>query len=157
MIKVIETHMTDCLDLSKNLREQDEVEISLSNGYSPLQAITLSFTMSQECHTIMYNDAPVGMFGVVDSGMFAAPWLLASKEIEQFPVTFIKECTKWVDSMNDKHPLLINYVHKENTAAIKWLKYLGFRFTKLYEHYGVGQAPFYQFVRIKECATQFTQ
>ena len=156
MVKIVPSDMTDCQEIAENMREQDIIELSLANGYAPLQALVLSYTMSHECNTIMYNDKPIGMFGVVNSGMFSSPWLLGTDELEKIPVPLVREGKKWVEETNAKHPLLINYVHKDNTVAIQWLKHLGFKFIRLYEKHGVGQAPFYQFVRIKECVTHFT-
>jgi len=156
MVKIVPSVITDCQEIAENMREQDRIELELSNGYAPLQALVLSHAMSQECNTVLLDDVPVGMFGVVPNGMFSAPWLLGTKELEKLPITLVKIGKQWVEETNAKHPLLINYVHKDNTVAIEWLKHLGFKFIRLYDKHGVGQAPFYQFVRIKECVTQFT-
>ena len=56
---------------------------------------------------------------------------------------------KWVEEKVDQYSLLLNYVDADNTVSMKWLKSLGFKFIKLLD-YGVGQKPFYQFVRIKD-------
>ena len=56
---------------------------------------------------------------------------------------------EWVEKINNDYPLLLNYVHADNTVSKRWLKSLGFQFIDLIKEHGVGREPFYQFVRIK--------
>jgi hypothetical protein len=142
----------DCRELAPFLRKQDEKEVMASDGLSPLRALQESFKASYgECHTIIHEDGSiVGMFGLAVNGMFASPWLLGSDKLPETKKVMLPVSAKWVEEMNTSHPLLLNFVHAENTVSIKWLKSLGFQFINLVKEYGVGREPFYQFVRIKE-------
>ena len=143
--------LSDCLELAPNMREQDVTEVSYSNGLSPLDALQASYRASQECNTIIHEDGSVvGMFGLSDSVIFASPWLLGSDKLVETKRVMLPVSAKWVEEMNTKHPILLNYVHVDNTVSKRWLKSLGFNFIKLEQEFGVGKQPFYQFVRIKK-------
>lgn len=125
-----------------------------SHGLDPLQSLQASYNLS-ECNTIVHEDGSVvGMFGVADCGAYGSPWLLGADKLIDTRKEFIPQAMEWVERANDDYPLLLNYVHAENSVSIRWLKSLGFKFTQYIKEHGVGKEPFYQFVRIKECATQ---
>ncbi|QDP68270.1 MAG: putative scaffold protein [Prokaryotic dsDNA virus sp.] len=141
--------LEDCAKLAPYMREQDKTEIMYSNGVEPLEALLKCFAGSQECNSIIHEDGDVvGMFGVCDSNIFASPWLLGSDKIIDTRKEFIPQAKEWVDRMSQQYPILLNYVHEDNTVSLRWLKSLGFEFIKLDKEYGVGKKPFYQFVRI---------
>ena len=141
----------DCRDLAPRMRSQDAKEVMASSGFKPYQALTESFRVSSECYTIIHEDGEiVGMFGVADCGHFGSPWLLGSDKLPETKRVMLPVSAKWVEEKNNQYPLLLNYVHADNTVSMKWLKALGFKFIKLDTEHGVGKEPFYQFVRIKE-------
>ena len=142
----------DCRDLAPHMREQDANEVMASNGLSPLRALQRGYNASSpECFTIIHEDGSiVGMFGLAVNEIFASPWLLGSDKLPETKKVILPVSAKWVEEMNTRHPLLLNYVHADNTVSMKWLKSLGFQFINLVKEYGVGREPFYQFVRIKE-------
>tara|TARA_R110002124_G_scaffold174376_2_gene342030 strand:- start:1424 stop:1903 length:480 start_codon:yes stop_codon:yes gene_type:complete len=145
----------DCDLIAPYMRTQDVKEITYSHGLSPLESLQRSFLSSQECNTIVHADGTVvGMFGIVDSGILASPWLLGTDKLLKTKRVMLPISAKWVEEMNVKYPLLLNYAHVENTVSIKWLKSLGFKFIKLEQEHGVGKQPFYQFVRIGQCVIQ---
>lgn len=141
----------DCRDLAPRMRSQDAKEVMASNGLTPLRSLQESYRVSQECHTIIHEDGSiVGMFGLAANDIFGSPWLLGSDKLPETKKVMLPVSAKWVEEMNTLHPLLVNYVHAENTVSMKWLKSLGFEFIKLDKEYGVGKQPFYQFVRVKK-------
>tara|TARA_R110002072_G_scaffold6389_7_gene37728 strand:- start:723 stop:1184 length:462 start_codon:yes stop_codon:yes gene_type:complete len=141
----------DCREMAPYMRLQDVVEVGYSSGAEPLEALEHSFKASQECFTIVHDDGDVvGMFGVADNGIFASPWLLGTDKLVDTKRVMLPVAAKWVKEINVQYPLLLNYVHKENTVSKRWLKSLGFEFIKLDEKYGIGEQPFYQFVRINK-------
>ena len=141
----------DCRDMAPFMREQDAKEVMASNGLNPLRSLQACFKASRECNTIIHEDGYiVGMFGVADCGHFGSPWLLGTDKLIDTRSEFIPQAIKWVEKINNDYPLLLNYVHADNTVSKRWLKSLGFQFIKLIKEHGEGQEPFYQFVRIKE-------
>ena len=72
----------DCDLIAPYMRTQDVKEITYSHGLSPLESLQRSFLSSQECNTIVHADGTVvGMFGIVDSGILASPWLLGTDKL----------------------------------------------------------------------------
>jgi len=76
--------------------------------------------------------------------------LLGTDKLLDTRKEFIPQAKEWVEEMSSIYPILLNYVHVDNTVSKRWLKSLGFEFIKLEKEYGVGKQPFYQFVRIKK-------
>tara|TARA_R100001460_G_scaffold3427_5_gene10428 strand:- start:10006 stop:10467 length:462 start_codon:yes stop_codon:yes gene_type:complete len=142
----------DCKVLAPNLRYSDKREVWASHGLRPLKALQFSFLLSQECNTIISNKEDIiGMFGVNNMGNIGVPWMLASNGLYE-PSTvrkFVKVSREWVSKTQNRYPILVNYVAKENQKTIKWLRFLGFTFTNLIENYGVNPQPFYEFIRIR--------
>jgi len=138
----------DCHILAKKMRKADVIEIDLLAGFTPKQALLQSFQASPlDRHTIILNGEVIGMFGVASgNGQVATPWLLASDKITTIPLSFLRQSKKYVDQL--KYPLLLNYVHAENTLSIAWLKHLGFSFLRQVTGQK-GRGLFYEFVRIK--------
>lgn len=141
----------DCREVAPKMRVQDAKEVLASSGTTPLQALQESYQVSDITHSIIHDDGDVvGMFGLAVNDSFASPWLLGTDKLIETRREFIPQAQEWVEQMNARYPLLLNFVHKDNTVSKRWLKSLGFEFIKLYEEYGVGCEPFYQFVRIKK-------
>lgn len=144
------TRIEDCHDLAPRMRSQDAKEVMASHGKDPLEALLESFNVSLECFTIIHEDGEiVGMFGLADCGIFASPWLLGSDKLPETKRVMLPVSARWVEEKNTQHPLLLNFVHADNTVSMKWLKSLGFQFINLIQEFGTGKEPFYQFVRIK--------
>ena len=140
---------SDCAELAHNLRQADKDEVFASNGLQPLEALTISYEMTETCYTITdLEGKPIGMFGVSGNDIFGCPWMLASDGILGIQRQFLRQGREWIEQASAEYPVLINYVHRDNHKAIRWLKFLGFTFTCLVPEYGVGKEPFYQFVRV---------
>ena len=140
----------DIEPIASNMCEADATEIMLSNGVTPLEALTKSCKLSEETFTMVSSDGELlGMFGLsyIDDYV-GSPWMLTTGKLSNYRVQFLRESRRWVIEANKKRSLLLNYVHVENTNAINWLRFLGFKFLREVT-YGVGKAPFYEFVRIK--------
>lgn len=141
----------DCEQLAPRMREADAREVKASGGYTPLGALLMSFAYSEETNSIIHNDKVIGMFGVseCDESGWGVPWLLGSDEIVDIGFQFLRESKHWIKGVQDQYPLLYNYVAAENTAAVTWLRFLGFKFIREIENFEDGGLTFYEFVRIK--------
>lgn len=140
----------DIAILASTMCEADILEIKLSDGFSPLQALTRACKDSQEVNSIISADGELlGMFGLsyIDD-LVGSPWMLSSGNLSKVYVKFLRQSRQWVEDANNRRGVLVNYVHSENENAIKWLRFLGFSFIRKVE-YGATNAPFYEFVRIK--------
>ena len=150
-ISVRPAKLNDCNTLGPRLRQADKEELKLSCGHGPETALTMSMIASEKPYVAVDEwDVPFAMFGVVDAidkGV-GIPWMLGSSGIYRHAREFTNECKHWLETVSKGHDVLVNYVHAENHKAIRWLKWLGFKFIYLDPEYGVGKAPFYEFVKV---------
>ena len=148
----------DCYELAPRLCPQDAYEVLSSDGLSPLDALLMSLERSYECHTILRNGEPMGMFGVGYGGdtMSGVPWMLTDGDFQGFRKKFLKQGRQWIGNLKKRHQVLFNYVHSENTDSIRWLKWLGFKFMRAIPKYGFGKSDtFYEFYLVSnECVVQ---
>ena len=148
----------DCYELAPRLCPQDAYEVLSSDGLSPLDALLMSLERSYECHTILRNGEPMGMFGVGYGGdtMSGVPWMLTDGDFQGFRKKFLKQGRQWIGNLKKRHQVLFNYVHSENTDSIRWLKWLGFKFMRAIPKYGFGKSDtFYEFYLVSnECVAQ---
>lgn len=106
---------------------------------------------------------PEFIFGVAKvDGQVAvgSPWLLAT---EDFKITkdWLKMCKNEIfPEMEATFPVLMNYIHKDNTESIQWLKWLGFSFYDIpvvFTDDQVEPVPMYMFTKLggtPVCVTQ---
>ena len=139
------------------LRQSDVSELLAASGLSAVEALRHSIKASDGgfCMIAVSGDnKPILIWGVAPSSNdgVGIPWMVATNEIyrAQYLLTFKKLCGEWVRKMNERFPLLINYVDHRNVTSILWLQALGFVFTKLVPNYGHGKLPFWEFMRVKE-------
>ena len=118
----------------------------------PVTALTRSLQASDAAYVAVDEaGVPILMFGVVNSGQVSVgvPWMLGGKGIYQHTKQLKAECKQWLDVVHTDYDLLFNYVHAENPKAIRWLQWMGFTMVRLVPNYGVGQKPFYEFIKVK--------
>jgi hypothetical protein len=140
----------DIAIIAPKMCEADATEIMLSDGLEPLEALQRACRESHEANTIVAPSGELlGMFGLSFMDEFmGSPWMLTTGKLDKYYIQFLRGSRDWVVEANNKRNILVNYVHVENKLAINWLRFLGFSFLRELE-YGVGKAPFYEFVRIK--------
>jgi ribosomal protein S18 acetylase RimI-like enzyme len=87
--------------------------------------------MSDWTGTGLIDGVPVCMFGVAPIDMLAGlgqPWLVTTNAVARHERVFLRRCRPVVAAMLDSYPRLTNIVHADNVRAIKWLRWLGFKF-----------------------------
>lgn len=129
----------------------DEIEGALQTPMR--QALTEALDDHCKASKIVVDGLIVAVFGdSVHSEEAGVPWLISTRHVERFPKAFLQVCKPEVAEMLTRHPLLVNYVDARNSAAIRWLKWLGFTFCEP-EPYGPLGHPFHCFwMRRKPCA-----
>ena len=75
------------------------------------------------------NGKTAGLAGVQEGGKI---WMLCTPAIHDYPFTFAREAKRFIESREEK--LLWNIVDKRNTAHLKLLKFLGFKFLRELQH-----------------------
>lgn len=135
--------------LAPRLRMADLQEIHAAVGKEPLTALRESVEASDYVRTLVApGGAPVGVMGVTDFGPLGIIWMMATQELENYAITFLRSSRAEIESLQARWSILTNCVDERNTTHIKWLKWLGFTFIRRHPHWGFEQRPFIEFVRI---------
>ena len=147
-----ESVLPDVAYVARHLREADRQEIMAGSGEEPLSVLLRGFLESQPCYTIVSNEGvPIGLFGVVPSydPMVGGCWAVMTDEIRTIRIEFLRKCGDVIEQLNEKWPILFNYVDARNELHIKWLRAMGFTFIKVHQEHGVEKRPFIEFVRVR--------
>tara|TARA_B100000401_G_C52405220_1_gene530831 strand:- start:302 stop:598 length:297 start_codon:yes stop_codon:yes gene_type:complete len=90
----------------------------------------------------MPNGKTAGMAGVEPDGQI---WMVCTPVIHDYPIAFARGAKHFVE--RQPHKLLWNIVDKRNTAHLKLLKFLGFKFLREIE-FGPNKLSFIEFCRV---------
>lgn len=129
MIRVRPLTAADVAPIAAAARAADRAEIEEGCGQSIAAGLTLALRTSVAASVIEWDDTPLAAFGDVSYSPGAGigiPWLISTEAIEQHPRAFLRICRPLVADMLERHLTLTNYVDARNTAAIRWLQWLGF-------------------------------
>lgn len=150
MIEIHQTIPEDVEALAPRLRQADIDEIRAASGLDPETALRLSRQVSSLCFTVFGESKQIAMFGVraEDNPSIGRIWMLGSDEIHDHRFGFLRMSKPWVALLQERYPILYNYIDARNSAHIRWLDWLGFTFINEVQNYGFEQRLFYQFVRI---------
>ena len=129
--------------VASHLRDDDYREVKEGHGHEPLLYIPASAFCGDTVWFEVPNGKTAGLAGVQDEGLI---WMLCTNAIHEYPLTFAREAKRFVESR--KEELLWNIVDKRNTAHLKLLKFLGFKFLRELKH-GPNQLTFIEFCRVR--------
>ena len=132
-------------EVASNLRSDDLREVEEGHGIAHR---FLPLIMSQNPSYVYFtvpDGKTAGMAGVGEQGDI---WMLCTPDIHRYPITFAREAKRYVDSRTE--PLLWNIVDIRNTAHLRLLRFLGFKFLRKLEH-GPNNVTFIEFCRVHGC------
>ena len=129
------------IEVASNLRSDDRREIEEGWGLDPMDLLIKSSQDPSAISFMMPNGKTAGLAGV-DDGLI---WMVCTPVIHDYPLTFTRRAKRFVESRTE--PLLWNIVDKRNTAHLKLLKFLGFKFLRELKH-GPNQLSFIEFCRV---------
>jgi len=135
--------MEAAVEVASNLREDDYKEVFEGHGHFPLYHLPLAAFNGDTVWFEVPNGKTAGMAGVQDGGQI---WMLCTPAIHEYPLTFAREAKRFIESREEE--LLWNIVDKRNTAHLKLLKFLGFKFLRELEH-GPNKLTFIEFCRVR--------
>ena len=99
----------DIEPIASQMCEADATEVMLSDGQTPLEALTKSCEMSAEAFTIVSPEKELlGMFGLsyIDDHV-GSPWMLTTGKLSNYSMQFLREGRRWVTT-SSKHLSLIH-------------------------------------------------
>tara|TARA_Y200000002_G_scaffold93459_1_gene75331 strand:+ start:4373 stop:4825 length:453 start_codon:yes stop_codon:yes gene_type:complete len=130
------------LEVAYNLRPDDLREVVEGHGLDPFLILPKVAQEGSAVYFTVPDGKTAGLAGVGDGGEI---WMLCTPAIHRYPITFAREAKRWVDSRTE--PLLWNIVDCRNTAHLKLLKFIGFKFLRKFNH-GPNNLPFIEFCRV---------
>ena len=135
--------MEAAVDVASNLRADDYREVFEGHGHFPLLFIPLTSFQGETVYFTHPDGRIAGLAGVEPDGKI---WMLCTNVIHDKPMLFAREAKRWIESREEK--LLWNIVDKRNTAHLKLLKFLGFKFLRELIH-GPNNITFIEFCRVR--------
>ena len=135
--------MEAAVDVASNLRDDDYREVFEGHGHFPLLFIPLTAFQGETVYFTHPDGRIAGLAGVEPDGKI---WMLCTNVIHDAELTFAREAKRFIESREEK--LLWNIVDKRNTAHLKLLKFLGFKFLRELKH-GPNNITFIEFCRVR--------
>ena len=135
--------MEAAVEVASNLRADDYREVWEGHGHFPRWYIPFAAFNGDTVYFEVPNGKTAGLAGVQEGGKI---WMLCTPAIHEYPYTFAREAKRFIESREEK--LLWNIVDKRNTAHLKLLKFLGFKFLRELEH-GPNKLTFIEFCRVR--------
>lgn len=134
------------------LRDADRMELEAATGRDATGVVVQSVAISSMCWVATERGMPLVLFGAAPmphhENFVGVPWLVASPALIPYAVPFLRRCAPFLDEMQRRYPLLVNYTDARNTVHHRWLRWLGFTFIRRHERMGAAGIPFIEFVRI---------
>lgn len=152
MIVVRPMNAGDIPGVVASARHADIEELLDGAGATVEQTLSAGLQHSVRCSLIVARaqdgeEVPLAAFGDVchsPLGGIGVPWLVSTDHITSHARGFLKVCRPLVADMLTRHITLTNWVDDRNTAAIRWLQWLGFDMSEPMPA-GVRGLPFRQF------------
>lgn len=150
--QVLPVSIDEAEHIASIVRPADYEEITGALGIDLVDGLKVCFGDSLKASKIIVDGQIVAVFGdsVHDAQLgIGVPWLISTIHVEgRNSRAFLKVCKPEVQEMLNRHQLLVNFVDARNTHAIRWLKWLGFKFTEAIP-YGHKGLPFHQFSMLR--------
>lgn len=130
------------------MRPQDMAEC-LASGHADLQSVLTQSVASSTWSVAVDVDGELAcIFGVAPIGSLldsrGAPWLLGTHLVPKHRRVLARLAPRYISTMLQTHPHLLNFVHARNTVAVGWLRHMGFTLGEQQPHPVTGE-PFYLF------------
>ena len=135
--------MEAAVEVASNLRTDDYREVWEGHGHFPRWYIPFAAFNGDTVYFEVPNGKTAGLAGVQEGGKI---WMLCTPAIHEYPFTFAREAKRFIESREEE--LLWNIVDKRNTAHLKLLKFLGFKFLRELKH-GPNKLTFIEFCRVR--------
>lgn len=110
------------------IRQSDIDELDASFGETPEEALMNGMRDATLCQTVLLDAMPVAMFGtspVADKRGVGVVWFLATTDLKQMWLPFLRMSRPCVKKMLEDFDLLFNYVDARNLESLGWLAWIG--------------------------------
>ena len=128
MIEVVPARPSHIGTLARRMREIDVLECQIM-GHSAKTALRTGLLGSTIAWTVMIDGRPEAMMGATPINFMEGrgrPWLLMTDVAQKHAVTLVRLGRIYTQALHRHYPILENWVHDDNTTAIRWLARLGY-------------------------------
>lgn len=136
--------------LVENLRDSDKEEMKAYFNEDYTWQIKTSVKYSSDAWSVIVNGKLLFICGVGLTSMIGSvgcPWLLGTTFIQDNKKEFFKQAQLILAEMKESYSVLENHVHAKNSAAVLFLRHLGFKLGEP-EPYGANGDLFHPFVMV---------
>lgn len=135
--------------IASQAREADRRELWALARATPGQCLRYGLAHSRAVFTGRVDGEPVCMFGATPRDLLlgiGVPWMVGTDRLRSWPAqkALLSLSRPCVEAMRAEFPHLVNVVHGDNAAAIRWLRWLGFSIHPA-QPYGPDREPFHLF------------
>lgn len=150
-LRLRRAELADADALAPRLREEDLQEILAADGRSPVIVLREGIASSDPCWAVSNTgDLLVALFGVIPDSRDSRQgkiWLLGAPALLEQPLSVSRLSRCWVEELQQRYPVLWNYVDSRNTVHVRWLERCGFKIIRRIEEFGVERRPFLEVER----------
>ena len=128
MIEIVPARFTHIGPIASRMRDIDCLECR-TMGHTPKGALRSGLAQATCAWTAMIDGKPEAMFGASTISLIdghGRPWMLMTDEAVKQRVALIRLGRIYTAAMHRHYVLLHNWVHADNSVAIRWLARLGF-------------------------------
>jgi hypothetical protein len=128
--------------LAAAMRPADIAEVRAC-GHEPLEAARRSVAQSLLCWSAFKGDQLICILGCAPISLVSgigSPWMLATPLLDAQSRVLVRLTPRYIATMLKAFPHLVNHVHAENTASVRWLKRLGFTLSEAAPFGAQGEA-----------------
>lgn len=114
-----------------NARPADEAELWAIARATPAQCLRYGLRTSAFAYTGLLDGVPVCVFGASPFSILSGigvPWMVGTTHLDSHRAQreLLRHARPCLDAMSHSFPTLGNVVDARNTAAIRWIRWLGF-------------------------------
>ena len=124
---------SDVAYVAANMRESDAREVWATSRLTPIEALTISISLSAEAHVFRVDGHAAMIYGVGKLHGIGVPWLLGTPALSRARKSFMVACKEAVGRWRTETTLLQNRVLADNWDSINFLSALGFTIGQPFE------------------------
>lgn len=146
-IRIRPTEPGDVALLAENMRAVDVAELAAGGHLDLHAAVGNSVKMSLLCWSYFDGDELLCIMGAASISMLdglGAPWMLGTPAMLRCSRILVRIAPRYISTMLQVFPRLVNCVHADNTTSVRWLQRTGFKLLDPVAHPVTG-AIFYPF------------
>jgi hypothetical protein len=144
-IAVRTPHAVDIGRLVAGMRAADVAEMEAFGLTDRAAVVRQSVSGAAFCHAFVVDGELAGIGGLGRwPGGEGCPWFLGTPVVRRRARSLMRPAAAYIARMLRVYPVLLNFVHAENTVAVAWLRHLKFEVQPA-APYGSRGALFHRF------------